>query len=242
MHVLIFQSAHQTGSGSTDSGGTHETTGKHTTRFPTVRHFSYPSSCRRGDSSRTSIILFACRPRVILQFILIQTQDHLHSTFSQSPSMHTSRLAQCPHECMFYESVLSPPGPDLMAKQISIKMSHLYFWCLYDFKLTHAVLSKAIQLSRFNRVSPCLSRSAMPNSPSPLTHLIVITRLHTIFITLGSQYSSCMHVIHFQLLQFDSSINSGFHDSCRFDSSLLQLKTDLTISRHINPETICTFI
>lgn len=104
MRVLIFQSAHQTGSGSTDSGGTHETTGKHTTRFPTVRHFSYPSSCRRGDSSRTSIILFACRPRVILQFILIQTQDHLHSTFSQSPSMHTSRLAQCPHECMFYES------------------------------------------------------------------------------------------------------------------------------------------
>src|SRR5258706_10351154 len=83
MLVLIFQSAHQTGSGSTDSGSARETTGKHTTRFPTVWHFSHSSSCRRGDPCRPSIILFACRPCVILQFILIQTQvtciQHFHN-------------------------------------------------------------------------------------------------------------------------------------------------------------------
>ena len=144
MRVLIFQSAHQAGSGSTDSGGAHETTGKHTTRLPTVRHFSYSSSCRRGDPSRASIILFACRPCVILQFILIQTQDNLHSTFSQSLAMHTSRLAQCPHECMFYET---RPIPSRTRSQppnkFSIKMSHLYFWCLYDSISTHAILSRS---------------------------------------------------------------------------------------------------
>lgn len=39
-------------------------------------------------------------------------------------------------------------------------------------------------------------------------------------------------------LSFDDPTTSGLHDSCRFDSSLLQLKTDLAISRHITPRNL----
>ena len=101
MYVLIFQSAHQTGSGSTDSGSACETTGKHTSRFSTVWHFSYSTSCRRVDPCRPSIILSAYRPCVILQFRLQQPAFSLFTlslnayvTSSAMPSrVHVSRIS-----------------------------------------------------------------------------------------------------------------------------------------------------
>jgi len=71
---FILQSAHQTGTRSTDPGSAHETPRKHKTRLSTIWYLSQSPSCRRGDSCRASIILFACRPCVILQFIQVSPE------------------------------------------------------------------------------------------------------------------------------------------------------------------------
>jgi len=109
---------------------------------------------------------------------------------------------------------LSPIGPDLSCQTYFLSKCRIcIFWVLYDFESIQPYFSEAIQPSRLNRVSPCLSRSAMQNFQAPLNHLMTVIACIP-FITLDSRHSS-RNRLPFRMPEFDGPNTSGFHDILR---------------------------